>query len=515
MPKKEPKSAAVAKQDQAGPVSPKQIVDFRQLGVSGLRRYSGFVLEDFLPQLQLWRGIDIYREMSMNDPDVGATLFAIRMMCRRVPWRVQPSTMLPFDQEAAKWLETCLNDMSRPWADTCDEIMLNMLPYGYAAQEIVYKRRCGNNENPSMNSSYSDGRIGWRKFEIRHPDTVWKWEFDEEGGILGLWQMAPPRFQHVFIPMQKMVLYRTTGNKNNPEGLSILRNAYRPWYMKKQLENIEAVGAERDLAGLPIAYVPAEMLSDTASAQEQQQIAAIKKILTNVRRDEQEGVVWPRAYDANGKDMFEFKLLSAPGQRQFDCDKIIQRYRQSIMQTVFADFILLGHNSSGNRSIVEKRADMFCVAVGSFMDIICDVMNKYAVPRLFSMNPDIEISDYPKIKHGDLQAADLDMLSNYFLRLSQTGMPLWPNPELQKHLMEAAHAPAPIDPMKIADELEIQPRKDIKPADIKVILPEEPAQSATPYMPVSDTPVPGVPPANPGQRSMPVAPYPIPPGTGL
>jgi hypothetical protein len=492
-------------------VNPTKIIDFRELGVTGLRRYSGFVLEDFLQQLLQWRGIDIYREMSWNDPDVGAALGAIRMMCRRVPWRVQPATMQTYDIEAAKFIETCMDDMNRSWLDVVDEILFHVLPFGHAPEEVTYKRRCGPLQpNPSMRSKYSDGRVGWRKMEIRHPDTIWKWEFDEFGGIQGLHQMAPPRFQRVFIPIRKLLLFRTTTQKNNPEGFSVLRNAYRPWYMKKNLENIEAIGAERDMAGLPVALVPPDIMSPSADANQQALYANIKQLVINIRQDEQMGVVFPKQYDSNGKEMYELKLLSTAGAKQFDCDKIIQRYRQSIMMTVFADFMLLGHGGgSGNRSIVEKRADLFCIAVGAFLDAIQDVFNKYAIPRLFEMNPDLQVSDYPKLQHGDLQTQDLDVLGSYMLRLSQTGMPMWPNIELQKFLMEAAKGPVPIDPMKVASELEIQPKKPPEEGDTMVVYPDEPVQSSTLKIPTTDIPVPGVPPM-PGQNGTMFAPYPAP-----
>jgi hypothetical protein len=377
--------------------------------------------------------------------------------------------------------------------------------------ELVYKRRAGENPNPSYDSKYSDGRIGWRKFEIRHPNTIWKWEFSEHGDILGLWQLAPPQYLHTFIPIQKIALFRTTKNKNNPEGFSSLRRCYRAWYMKKNLENLEAVGAERDLAGLPVAKVPPDLLSANASPQQQAQLAMIKNIIVNLRRDEQEGLVWPLAYDDAGREIYKIELLASPGQRQFDSDKIINRYRQSMMMTFFADFLLLGHNSAGNRSIVEKRSSMFCTAIGAFLDIVADEVNRDVIPKLFRLNPDIECSDYPKLLHGELSEADLDALGNYFLRLSQTGMPLWPNPELQKHLMEAARAPTPVDAMRIAEELEVQPQKVPEPGDT-VIIPADPESEPT-QGPEFDVPTPGIPPVNPGEASLASSPYPIPPGS--
>ena len=69
--------------------------------------------------------------------------------------------------------------------------------------------------------------------------------------------------------MEKCLLFRTQTHKNNPEGRSILRNAYRSWYFKKRIEEIEGVGIERDLAGIPIAYVDPAIMSAGATADQQ------------------------------------------------------------------------------------------------------------------------------------------------------------------------------------------------------------------------------------------------------
>ena len=58
------------------------------------------------------------------------------------------------------------------------------------------------------------------------------------------------------IPMSKALLFRTKSRKNNPEGRSILRNAYRSWYFKRRIQEIEGIGIERDLAGLPVMHGP-------------------------------------------------------------------------------------------------------------------------------------------------------------------------------------------------------------------------------------------------------------------
>ena len=228
---------------------------FREAGATGLRRSNGYVYEEFLPQLQGYRAIQTYREMRDNDPVIGAILFAIDKLVRQVSWRVQSASSSNEDLIAAKFLESCIQDMSTSWEDLISEI-LSMLTYGFSYHEIVYKKRLGPDTNSSeTRSKYSDGLIGWRKIPIRAQDTRQYWEFDDAGGVTAMVQSSPPDFTLKTIPIGKALLFRTTSDKNNPEGRSILRNAYRPWYFKRRIEEIEAIGVERDLAGFPVMYV--------------------------------------------------------------------------------------------------------------------------------------------------------------------------------------------------------------------------------------------------------------------
>jgi hypothetical protein len=246
------------------------------------------------------------------------------------------------------------------------------------------------------------------------------------------------------IPVEKFLLFRTTSTKNNPEGRSVLRGAYRPWYFKKHVENIEGIGIERDLAGLPMALVPPELLSPNPSAPQRAQLEYIKKMVTSIRRDEQEGVVFPMARDAQGNMLYDLKLLSTGGSRQFDTDKVVQRYDQRIAMCAMADFILLGHDKVGSFALNQSKTNLFSNALGSFLDSIAEVLNRYAVPRLFGLN-DFQVTDYPKFEHGDIANVDLKELGEYIQRLSGAGYPLFPNPDLEKYLMEVAHMPTATD----------------------------------------------------------------------
>lgn len=230
----------------------------KEIGRIGQRRFGGIVYEEFLPELRGSRGVEIYHEMSENDDVVGAILYAIEMLVRQTKWNVEPGGSTAKDKEAAEFVESCMDDMQNTWVDTISEI-LSFLTYGWSYHEIVYKRRMGNTADTRTRSKYSDGLIGWAKLPIIAQETLYQWEYDENDNLTGMTQMPPPDYGLLTIPLSKALLFRTKSRKDNPEGRSILRNAYRSWHFKRRIQEIEGIGIERDLAGLPVMYAPEGM----------------------------------------------------------------------------------------------------------------------------------------------------------------------------------------------------------------------------------------------------------------
>lgn len=419
--------------------------DFSELGRTGLVQYSGRVHEEFLKELEGPKAIKVYRQMAENDPVVGSILFAVDMLMRQVDWRVDPADDTPSARAQAEFIESCLEDLSQPFSETLSSV-LSMLVFGWSYHEVIYKRRGGPDQNDvKKRSRFDDGKIGWRKFSIRSQDTLFKWEFDEEGGIQGMWQSAMPDFTPVLIPIEKSLLFRTSSRKNSPEGQSILRTAYRPWFYKKRIEEIEAIGIERDLAGLPVAWVPATMLSSAASADEKTALNAIKDIVSSIKRDEQEGIIMPQSLDEKGNRRFDLQLLSTGGARQFDTSSVVTRYNQAIAMSVMADFIMLGQANVGSFALGASKMDMFAMALGAWLDEVADVFNQFAIPRLMELN-EIEQDLAPQLAHADIRRVELSEVGTYLGALAAAGMPLFPDEALEEYLREVANLPEKVEP---------------------------------------------------------------------
>lgn len=444
----------------------------KEIGAPGLEIYGGHVAEEFLKDLSGPRGMKVYREMSQNSATIGAILFAIRMLLRQAAWEVRPASPKPADEEAAEFLRTCMADMRRPWGAFIDDV-LSMIVYGFSVHEIVYKRRAG--RGAPFPSQYDDGKVGWGDFAPRRQTTVSEWAVDEHGrDLLGFYQQAPPKWERIFIPEQRMLLFRPSAFADNPEGTSVLRNAYRSYYLQKNIETFESIGVERDFVGMPVVRIPASIIEENGP-----RFQTYKNIVTRLRNNEQTGVVLPSAFDDHGNQLYDLQLLSVASRRNFDTNAIINRHDQRIAMSVLADFILIGHEHTGSFALASTKTELFATALGTWLDAIEQVLNRYAVPRLFALNPEFRIEQYPKFTHLDVEAPDLTELGNYVTALAGAGMPLFPDHELESHLKRVAGLPVS-DPI----DLESEDRED----DPRIPDPVVPPPATAPGTPAKDAP---------------------------
>ena len=362
-----------------------------EVGKSGYRWYApGYVADEFLTVLRGTTGIKTYREMRDNDPIIGAFMHAITQILRESRWDVK----VPEGGRAedVAFLTDCMVSMKHSWSDFLSNI-LTMLTYGWSWFEIVYQRR-------------SDNQIGWKKLAHRAQSSLERWEIDDTGEVVGLWQRPPPDYQLLYLPYRKSLHFRT--EPTTPEGRSIMRNAYRSWFFKKNIEEIEGVGLERDLTGLPKITLPEGINLNSEDPEVVAQVVTAKNLVTNIRRDEQDGVIIPAGW--------ELELMSSPGQKQFNTTEIINRYNKQIAVVVLAQFVMLGMERTGSYALAKEQTDMFYLCLEGWMDGISSTINRTAIPKLFAFNGVID-RPLPYIVHTPVRRFTLQDMSNFVARL--------------------------------------------------------------------------------------------------
>lgn len=403
---------------------------FNEIGNTGLKESSGSIYEEFLPKLQWPRAGAIYQEMSYNDPVVTAILLCSRQLIRNVEWSVEAASKSKADQEAKEFLESCMDDMGHTWSAFIDDLF-SFFEYGWSYMELVYKKRNGD-KGKKGSSKYDDNRIGWRKISGRAQTTLHSWDIDESGTLRGMRQYTSKGI--VYIPIEKALLFRTTTARNNPEGKSFLRGAYRPWYFKKHIEEVEGIGIERDLAGLPVITAPAGIdLFDKQNPKAVETKNAALKLVSSIRRDRNEGVVL--------SDGWQIDLLSSKSSRQFDTNAVINRYDQRIAITMLSDIVMMGGDKVGSFALAKTKESMLAAALDAQLANVLDVLNDIAIPRLFALNTFTGLSGLPKFKVTSVIVPNLNDLGNFIQKLSGAKMPLFPDIDLENYLRRLVNFP--------------------------------------------------------------------------
>lgn len=446
---------------------------FVEVGITGVTRYGGIsrVYEEFFKELQGPTGMKLYREQIDNCPVTGAFLFAAQHLARGATFRFTPASGPNVDPQIAlnvaeRLKGAVFDDMEQTWPDQLSEI-LTMMGFGWSNFEMVFKVCRGQSasdmrvpqpnagsrgQGPAVDlpdgspaqfvpSKFNDGMVGFKKWSIRAQETLFMWEWDDESNPIVMQQMAPPDFKIRRIPLSKSLLFRTEMKKNNPEGRSLLRNSVISYLYRKGIQQIESIGIERDLAGYPTFQVisPKEAegyaVPDIWNPNDANAIAflaQLKQTARSIKRDEQEGLVLPW--------WVKFNLVSTGSRRQFDTNAIITRYDQRIAMSVLADFVMIGHQAVGSKALASTKSSLFAAALTSFLTNICAVVNRFATPLWLELNG-IPPQYAPTLDHGDVESVDLADLGDFISKLAGAGMPLFPSPDLEAALLQAAKLP--------------------------------------------------------------------------
>lgn len=401
---------------------------YKEIGSSGLLQSAGYIQEEFLQELRFPRACKIYKEMSSNDPTVGSVLFLVNQLVKKAEWTVEPAGDKRVDKKAAAFIEECIDDLDKPFSSVISEI-LSMLIYGFSLHEIVYKVRTNNN------SKYNDKKIAWAKIAYRAQHSITGWHFDENTDeLVAAEQHCYGHASPFIMPMSKCLLFRPLATDDNPEGKSMLRNAYRPWYFKKKIEEVEGVGIERDLAGLPLLIPPEEL--DIWDADDPNMVRMkdmALNIVKNIRRDRQEGIVLPFGW--------ELKLLSTGSNRQFDTNAIISRYDVKIAQTLLSDLVTLGSDKVGSYALAAVKKSLLATAIETILDSVAEEFNRKAIPQLLKFNPEFaNLVATPKLIHSEVETPDLNEIAMLLKAMGGAGMVL-EDYKLQNYIREIASMP--------------------------------------------------------------------------
>ena len=435
----------------------------KTLGVGGRNVRNGTIhADEFLPELRGRNAIRKYREMRDNDSTIGAVMYATEQVLRDVKFEVKPS--IKGDAKAikeAKFVEEVLEDMDHTLDDHISEA-LSFLTFGFMAFETVYKRRIGPYERSlKKRSKYSDGRMGIRKISARAPWTIDKFK-EVEGEYFGFYQSVSSDYNNKYIPLTKSIIYRTTSINGDITGRSVLRNAYTAYTRLNTVQQYEAIGIERELAGIPCAEIPSQYLSPDATEDQVAFKNNLESILTDFKFNEQAYLMLPSdTYpDKDGaptnQKLVTIRLMSSDGTRNIDIDPVVKRYQHEIARSVLSEFLMLGGGSNGSYALSKSKTDLFLRTLESYIQTIVEVLNKQLVESLWRING-LDFKYLPKIVAGDVAPHDLKEIAAFLRNLNGADINVSEQPEVVSDLMDIAELDFDVESYKENQERNREP----------------------------------------------------------
>lgn len=385
----------------------------RTLGVTGLRHAAGRIIEDELaPELKFPSSITTYQKMK-SDPIIAGSLFMIKQFIRKVDWDISPAGGINATDSAKQKADIVRDSLFVGMERSFDQLISDICSFienGFGFHEPTYKLN-------------KDGEIVWKDFPARPPTSIKGFKFDKHGYVKAIEQyQVNNTFDTLsslystttkLIPYDRLLHFRTDSEKNNPLGRSILKNAYKAWYFKTKLEEHEAIGVEREMNGVPYLRCPSEyMNADPTENPEQYAVfEMLGHIVTNMRNNEQAGLILPSDVDENGKPLFSFELISSNGTRSLDTSKIIERYDYRIAQSLLSDFLLMGSTSTGSFALSDNKVNTFVQSLEAYLEVISEQFNRKAIPILFEMNG-WDMSEVCQLVHKPVASATRSELAD-------------------------------------------------------------------------------------------------------
>ena len=431
-----------------------------QQSYNGLFTLGGTIYEECEKELRWPQCILTYKRMA-KDATIAPALNLVEMAIARVPWVVKiPEGYEEQLKDKADFLRQCMNDMDHTWGQFIRQAA-TFNRYGFAPVEKVYRKRYKRN-----GSKYDDGLTGLESLPLIAQETVSSWQWDEAtkgrklSGLLQ-WVVEPSGKDQVHVSSSwkeekigrhKFMLLRNNILKDNPESESPLKGCWVAWKYKTELEKFEGTGVATDVRGLKVLKLHPRYMDPNASPEDQAVYSHWQNIMRNLHMGEQSGVIVPSLKDENGEEMIaDLDLLSINGQKTYDTNVIINRYKNEIISSLMASQLILGQDGGGSFSLAESLQGITEMAIESKLMEIRDQLNHDLAVQLFKLNGwSTEVMPYWDF--GDVAKVDLDNLSKYVQRVGAAGL-ISQDPATVNWLAQQAGMPVPFDdPTTTVDE---------------------------------------------------------------
>ncbi len=375
------------------------------LGGSGTASFGGFIFEDFNSDFNGQQAVRIYEQMRRTDATVNATLSALKLPILATERTIESGDAK--DQRAndiAEFVRKNLFDELDGGFTNFLRQALTYLDFGFGYFEKVYEVR--------------DGMMHLKSLAFRQQSAHQKWQTaDGKPGVtqqlISTEGMENPNTTPS-IPMEKLVLFVNNKEGDNYQGISVLRSAYKHFYIKDQLYRIDNIRHERGAGILTITLPEGAGDEDMSAATELGEF---------FKTNEKAYMIFP-------KPNWKVDMLTAGMSDQSGAimESVLHHDRQ-ITLNILAQFLNLGSGDTGSFALSKDQTSFFGLYLEAVGNYVQEVINTQLIKELVDFNYGPQ-ENYPKLVFSSMGDVDFKEMSEVLLSLTQSGL-VENNPELK------------------------------------------------------------------------------------
>lgn len=383
---------------------PKVTPDHQEFGASGTPLAGGVLRpEDYNRDLTGKNAIATYDRMRRSDAQVKATLDLLELPLLAAEWDfVPPEHGDTTDQQIADFCKACIldDDAQRDtWAFTLRHILL-MLPFGFSPFEKVWE------VGPV-------GEYRYHRVAPRLPPSIDEFRITENGRLWEIVQRASKgeQEQELIIPSHPehpegdvglVFVWRREGDNFN--GMSVLRSAYKHWFYKDQLYNIDAISHERYGVGTPKAKLdPGVSLSPN-------EMKVLQAVLEGMRSHHRGYLILPPGVDVDiltpSRSIGGNWLMTS-----------VEHHDVMIARNILAPFMNVGQAPNGTRSSTGELIDVFFTALEGVATSVSSDSKRQLVKPICDLNFPMEGRQYPTLVARNIRKVDIQLLADAMQKL--------------------------------------------------------------------------------------------------
>ena len=398
-------------------------------GAPGYAVYAGYINsgEQNAKLADHERRHQLYRSILVNTSIVGAACRYYLNLVGKAEWSFQPAESDGEGMYAERLEEMLTKDPETPWSRIVRAGAMYRY-HGFSVQEWTARKR-------------EDGVITIADVERRMQHTIERWDVDEDGTIHGIIQQRPQDSQYLYLPRAKCLYLVDDSLSDSPEGIGLLRHLVGPYDRLTRYEQLEGIGFDTDLRGIPKVYAPLDELRRKADEGDDQdgdsnatvdsRLRGLTDFLKKHVRGLQSAVMLDSdiyrsegdSQNASTTRKWDFDLVTGGQTAMPEMAAAIDRVNREMARLMGVEQLMLGETSAGSFALSKDKTNQFYLTVDAAVSAIRDQVVRDIVKPLWMMNGWPE-DMMPEIAVEAIRARDVEEISAALRDLAQAGATL-------------------------------------------------------------------------------------------